>query len=62
MEELYKKYLSDLDNHDGVISHSQSDILKHEIKWTLWSTTANKASGGDGIPAGLFKILKDDAI
>ena len=62
MEELYKKDLNDLDNHDGGISHSKSDILEREIKWTLRSTSANKASGGDGIPAGLFKILKDDAI
>ena len=62
MEELYKKDLNDLDNHDGGISHSKSDILECEIKWTLRSTAANKASGGDGIPAGLFKILKDDAI
>jgi len=62
MEELYTKDLSDLDNHDGGTSHPKSDILEREIKRTLRSTAANKGSGGDGIPAGLCKILKDDAI
>ena len=62
MEELYKQDLNDLDKRDGVISHSKSDTLECEIKWALWSTAANKASGDDGIPPGLFKILKDDAI
>ena len=61
-EELYKKDLNNSDNHSGVISHSESDILECEVKWALGSTTANKASGGDGIPAELFKILKADAI
>ena len=55
-EELYKKDLNDLDNHDGVVSHSESDILDCEVKWVLGSTAANKASGGDEIPAELFKI------
>ena len=55
-EELYKKDLNDLDNHDGVVSHSESDILECEVKWVLGSTAANKASGGDEIPAELFKI------
>ena len=57
-EELYKKDLSDLDNHDGVVTHLESDILEWEIKWALWSITTNKTSGGDGVPAGLFHILK----
>ena len=56
-EELYKKYLNDPDNHDGVITHLEPDILECEVKWTL-----NKASGGDGIPVELFQILKDDAV
>ena len=61
-EELYKKGLNDLDNHDGVITHLESDILECEVKWPLGSITTNKASGGDGIPAELFQILKDDAV
>ena len=58
-EELYKKGLNDPDNHDGVVTHLESDILVCEVKWALESITTNKASGGDGIPAGLFQILKD---
>ena len=61
-EELYKKCLNDVDNHDGMITHLEPEILKCDIKWALGSITANKASGGDGIPAGLFQILKDDAV
>ena len=61
-EELYKKYLYDPDNHDGVITHLQPDILECEVKWSLKSNTMNKASGGDGIPVDLFQILKDDAV
>ena len=61
-EELYKNYLHDPDNHDGVITHLEPDILECEVKWTLGSITMNKASGGDGIPAELFQILKDDAV
>ena len=61
-EELYKKDLHDPDNHNGVITHLEPDILKYEVKWALGSITTNKASGGDGIPAGLFQILKDDAV
>ena len=61
-EELYKKDLHDLDNHDGVITHLEPDILECEVKWALRSITMNKASGGDGIPAELFQILKDDAV
>ena len=61
-EELYKKDLHDPDNHDGVITHLQPDILECEVKWTLGSITANKASGGDGISVELFQILKDDAV
>ena len=60
-EELYNKDLNDPDNHDGVITHIQPDILECEVKWALGSITQNKASGGDGIPAELFQILKDDA-
>ena len=59
MEELYKKDLNDPDNHDGVITHLEPDILECEVKWALGSITANKASGGDGIPVELFQILKD---
>ena len=58
-EELYKKDLPDPDNHDDVISHLEPDILECEVKWALWSITMNKASGGVGIPAELFHILKD---
>ena len=61
-EELYKKDLHDPDNHDGVITHLEPDILECEVKWALGSTTKNKASGGDGISVELFQILKDDAI
>ena len=61
-EELYKKDLHDPDNHDGVITHLEQDILECEVKWALGSITMNKASGGDGIPAELFQILKDDAV
>ena len=58
-EELYKKDLHDPVNHDGVITHPESDILECEVKWALRSITMNKASGGDGIPVELFQILKD---
>ena len=61
-EELYKKDLHDPDNYDGVITHLEPDILECEVKWALGSITTNKASGGDGIPAELFQILKDDAV
>ena len=61
-EELYKKDLHDPDNHNGVITHLEADILECEVKWALGSITTNKASGGDGIPAELFQILKDDAV
>ena len=61
-EELYKKDLHDLDNHNGVITHLESDILECEVKWALESITMNKASGGDGIPVELFQILKDDLV
>ena len=61
-EELYKKDLHDPGNHDGVITHLESDILDYKVKWTLGSITMNKASGGDGIPVELFQILKDDAV
>ena len=61
-EELCKKGLHDPDNHDGVMTHLELDILEWEVKWALGSTTTNKASGGDGIPAELFQILKDDAV
>ena len=61
-EELYKKELHDQINHDGVITHLEPDILEYEVKWALGSIIVNKASGGDKIPAELFKILKDDAI
>ena len=62
MEELYKKDLHDPDNHDGVITHLEPDILECEVKWALGSITMNKASGGYGIPAKLFQILKEDAV
>ena len=61
-EELNKKDLHNPDNHDGVISHLESDILECEVKWALGSITMNKASGGDAIPAELFQMLKDDAV
>ena len=60
--ELYKKELHDSDNHDGVITNLEPDILECEVKWALESITTNKASGGDRIPVQLFQILKDDAI
>ena len=59
---LYKTVLNDSDNHDGVVTHLEPDILGCEVKWALGSITTNKASGGDGIQAELFKILKDDAV
>ena len=61
-EKLYKTDLHDPDNHDGVVTHLDSDILECEVKWALGSITKNKASGGDGIPVELFQILKDDAV
>ena len=61
-EELYKKDLHDLDNHNGVITDLELDILECKVKWALESITTNKASGGDGIPVELFQILKDDAV
>ena len=60
--ELYKKDHNDLDNHDGVITHLEPDILECEVKWALGNITMNKASGSDGIPAKLFQILKHDAV
>ena len=59
-QELYKKDLHNPDNHDGVITHLEPDILECEVKWALGRITTNKAGGGDGIPAELFQILKDD--
>ena len=61
-EELYKKDLHDPDNHDGVITHIEPDILECKVKWALGSITMSKASGGDGIPFELFQTLKDDAV
>ena len=61
-EELYKKDLHDPDNHDGMVTNLEPDILECEVKWALGSITMNKASGGDGIPVDLFQILKDDAV
>ena len=61
-EELYQKDLHDPDNHDGVITHLEPDILDCKVKWALESITANKANGGDGIPVELFQILKNDAV
>ena len=61
-EELWKKDLHDPDNHDGVITHLEPDILECEVKWALGSITMNKASGSDVIPAEVFQILKDDAV
>ena len=61
-EELYKKDLHDPDNHDGVITHIEPDILECEVKWALGSITTNKSSGSDGIPVELLKILKDEAM
>ena len=62
IEELYKKYLKDPNNHEAVITHLKSDILECKVKWALESITTNKASGSDGIPVELFQILKDDAV
>ena len=59
--ELYRKDLNDPDNHDGMITHREPDILECKVKWSLGSITMNKTSGGDGIPVELFQILKDDA-
>ena len=61
-EELYKKDLHDPDNHDGVVTHLEADILECKVKWALGSITTNQASGGDGIPVELFQILKDGAV
>ena len=61
-EELYKKDLHNPDNHDGMITHLEPDILECEVKWAFWSIIINKASGGDGIPVEQFQILKDDAV
>ena len=61
-EELFKKDLHDPDNHDGVITHLEPDILECEVKWALGRITMKKASGGDGIPVDLFQMLKDDVI
>ena len=61
-EELYKKDLHDPDNHDGVITHLEPDILECKVKWALRSITTNKARGGDEIPVKLFQILKDDTV
>ena len=61
-EELCKKDLHDLDNHDGVITHLEPEILECKVKWALGSITMDKASGGDGIPVELFQILKYDAV
>ena len=60
--EEYKKHLHDPENHEGVITHLEPDILECEVKWALESISMNKASGGDGIPVELFQILKDDAV
>ena len=60
-EQLYKQVLRDLDNHNGVITHIEPDILECEVKWALGNITINKASGSDGIPVQLFQILKDNA-
>ena len=61
-EELYKKDLNDQDNHNGVVTHLEPDILECEVKWALGSIITNKTIGGDGIPVELFQILKDDAV
>ena len=62
MEKLYKKDVHGPDNHNGVITHLEPDILECEVKWALESITVNKASGSDGIPERIFQILKDDAV
>ena len=61
-EELYKKELNDPDNHNGVITHLEPNILQCEVKWALKTITVNKASGGDGIPVELYQTLKDDVV
>ena len=61
-KELHKKSLNNLNDHDGVITHIQPDILECEVKWTLGNITINKASGGDGILTELFQVLKNDAV
>ena len=61
-EELYRKYLNDPENYNGVITHLDPDILRCEVKWALGSITTNKASGGDGIPVELFQIIKNNAV
>ena len=61
-KELYKNDLHDPDNHEGIITHLETDIQECEVKWALGSITTDKASGGDGIPVELFQILKDDAV
>ena len=61
-EELYKKGLNDTDNHDGVVTHLEPHILECEVKKAFGSLTTNKANGGDGIPAELFQLIKDDAV
>ena len=61
-EELYKRDLHDPDNHCGVVTHLEPDILECRVKWALGNITTNKASGGDGIPVELFQILKDDVV
>ena len=61
-EDLYRKALHDPDNHDGVITHLEPDILECKVKWALGSITTNKASAGDGIPVEIFQILEDDAV
>ena len=62
MARIHRRTVHDPDNHDGVITHLEPDILEWEVKWALESITMNKASGGDGIPVELFQILKDDAV
>ena len=62
IEELYKKGLHDQDNHDGVITHLEPDILEYEVRWALGNITTNKVSGDDGVPVELLQILKDDAV
>ena len=61
-DKLYKKELHNADNHDGMITHLEPDVLKYEVKWALGSITTNKASGDDEIPVDIFQILKDDAV
>ena len=61
-DELYRKDLHDTDNHDGVITHLEPDILECEVEWALGSITTNKASGGDGVPVELCQVLKDDVV